>query len=374
MIRGEGMYLVDADGRRYLDFGSGIAVSALGHSHPRLVSVLRDQGEKLLHLSNLYFSQPQIDLARMLVEHSFGTKVFLCNSGTEAIEAAIKFSRKWASKTAQDKYHVLSFYKGFHGRTYGALSATAQQQFHDGFGPLLAGFHYATLNDIAGTKAVLDKDNYSTIIVEPIQGEGGVNIASKEFLSFLRDYANAHGIALVFDEIQCGMGRTGKLWCYEHDGIEPDILAAAKPLGGGLPLGAVICNEQIAQAISPGNHGTTFGGNPLACALGCELLSIVSKPAFLKKVTLSGERIRKGLRLLAAKYPCIKDVRGRGLLIGVELSIDPKPIIPLCKEKGLLLIKAEHNTVRFMPPLIVEKADIDTALTIFEEVLAVCKG
>jgi acetylornithine/N-succinyldiaminopimelate aminotransferase len=373
MVSGEGMYLVDADGRRYLDFGSGIAVSALGHSHPRLVSVLREQGEKLLHLSNLYFSQPQIDLAGMLVEHSFGTKVFLCNSGTEAIEAAIKFSRKWASKTAQDKYHVLSFYKGFHGRTYGALSATAQQQFHDGFGPLLAGFHYATLNDIAGTKAVLDKDNYSTIIVEPIQGEGGVNIASKGFLAFLRRYATAHGIALVFDEIQCGMGRTGKLWCYEHDGIEPDILAAAKPLGGGLPLGAAICSEHIAQAISPGNHGTTFGGNPLACALGCELLSIVSKPAFLKKVTLSGERIQKGLRSLAAKYPLVKDVRGRGLLIGVELSIDPKPVIPLCKEKGLLLIKAEHNTVRFMPPLIVGKADIDTALTIFGEVLATCK-
>jgi acetylornithine/succinyldiaminopimelate/putrescine aminotransferase len=266
---------------------------------------------------------------------------------------------------------VLSFYKGFHGRTYGALSATAQQQFHDGFGPLLEGFHYATLNDIAGTRAVLDKDNYSTIIVEPIQGEGGVNIASKEFLAFLRRYATAHGIALVFDEIQCGMGRTGNLWCYEHDGIEPDILAAAKPLGGGLPLGAVICNEQIAQAISPGNHGTTFGGNPLACALGCELLSIVSKPAFLKKVTLSGERIRKGLRLLAAKYPIIRDVRGRGLLIGVELSIDPKPIIPLCKEKGLLLIKAEHNTVRFMPPLIVKEPDITAALSIFEDVLRI---
>lgn len=371
MVRGEGMYLVDADGRRYLDFGSGIAVSALGHSHPRLLSVLRDQGEKLLHLSNLYFSQPQIDLAGMLVERSFGTKVFLCNSGTEAIEAAIKFSRKWASKTAQDKYHVLSFYRGFHGRTYGALSATAQQQFHDGFGPLLEGFHYAPLNDIAGTKAVLDKNNYSTIIVEPIQGEGGVNIASREFLAFLRRYATGHGIALVFDEIQCGMGRTGKLWCYEHYGIQPDILAAAKPLGGGLPLGAVICNEQIAQAISPGNHGTTFGGNPLACALGCELLSIVSKPAFLKNVTCGGERIQKGLRSLAAKYPFIKDVRGRGLLIGVELSIDPKGIIPLCKEKGLLLIKAEHNTVRFMPPLIVKKPDITAALSIFEDVLRI---
>jgi acetylornithine/N-succinyldiaminopimelate aminotransferase len=213
MVRGEGMYLVDADGKRYLDFGSGIAVSALGHSHPRLVSVLKDQGDKLLHLSNLYFSQPQIDLAAMLVEHSFGKKVFLCNSGTEAIEAAIKFSRKWASKTANNKYHILSFYKGFHGRTYGALSATAQAQFHDGFGPMLEGFHYATLNDIAGTKAVLDKYDFSAIIVEPVQGEGGVNVSSKEFLSFLRDYAAGHGVALVFDEIQCGMGRTARHSC-----------------------------------------------------------------------------------------------------------------------------------------------------------------
>jgi predicted acetylornithine/succinylornithine family transaminase len=372
MVRGEGMYLVDADDRRYLDFGSGIAVSALGHSHPRLVSVLKDQGDKLLHLSNLYFSQPQIDLAALLVEHSFGKKVFLCNSGTEAIEAAIKFSRKWASKASKDKYHILSFYKGFHGRTYGALSATAQAQFQDGFGPMLEGFHYATLNDIAGAKAVLDKHDFSTIIVEPVQGEGGVNVSSKEFLSFLRDYAADHGVALVFDEIQCGMGRTGKLWCYEHYGIVPDILAAAKPLGGGLPLGAVICTETIASAISPGNHGTTFGGNPLACALGCELLSIVSKPAFLEKVTKSGERIQAALRSLAAKFPTIKDVRGKGLLIGVELAFDPKGIIPLCKEKGLLLIKAEHNTVRFMPPLIVTNADIDVALTIFEEVLASC--
>jgi predicted acetylornithine/succinylornithine family transaminase len=365
------MYLVDADGKRYLDFGSGIAVSALGHSHPRLVSVLKDQGDKLLHLSNLYFSQPQIDLARMLIEHSFGKKVFLCNSGTEAIEGAIKFSRKWASKTAQDKYHVLSFYKGFHGRTYGALSATAQQQFHDGFGPLLEGFHYATLNDVAATKAVLDKNNFSTIIVEPIQGEGGVNIATPEFLSFLREYSREHGIALVFDEVQCGMGRTGKLWCYEHYGITPDILTAAKPLGGGLPLGAILCTEQIASAISPGNHGTTFGGNPLACALGCELLSIVSEPAFLEKVTRSGETIRAKLWALAKEFPVIRDVRGNGLLIGVEMAVDPKAIIPLCKEKGLLLIKAEHNTVRFMPPLIVEQADIDAALAIFEDVMKI---
>jgi predicted acetylornithine/succinylornithine family transaminase len=371
MVRGEGMYLIDADSKRYLDFGSGIAVSALGHSHPRILAVLKKQGDKLLHLSNLYFSQPQIELAKMLVEHSFGGKVFLCNSGTEAIEAAIKFSRKWASTADKDRYHVLSFYKGFHGRTYGALSATAQEQFHEGFGPLLEGFHYAPINDIKATQAVLDKHKFSTIIIEPVQGEGGVNLSSQEFLSFVRTYATDNGIALVFDEIQCGMGRTGKLWCYEHYGIAPDILAAAKPLGGGLPLGAVICSNRISSAISPGSHGTTFGGNPLACALGCELLSIVSRPEFLAKVTENGEYIQKMLHALSATVPGIVDVRGKGLLIGVETAFNPKDIIPLCKEKGLLLIKAENNTVRFMPPLIVEKADIDTALSIFEEVLKI---
>ena len=369
MISGEGMYLVDAEGKRYLDFGSGIAVSALGHSHPRLVSVLKDQGDRLLHLSNLYFSQPQIDLAKLLVEKSFCDKVFLCNSGTEAIEGAIKFSRKWCATVSKEKFHVLSFYRGFHGRTYGALSATAQQQFHEGFGPMLAGFHYADLNDIAGAKAVLDENDFCAVIVEPIQGEGGVNPCSQDFLQFLRDYTLSHGIALVFDEIQCGVARTGTLWCYEQYGIEPDILTAAKPLGGGLPLGAVLCNEHIAQAISPGNHGTTFGGNPLACALGHELLSIVSEPLFLSHVKTIGSYAMEKLNALKETYPMVVDVRGKGLLIGVELSIDPKPIIPLCKEKGLLLIKAEHNTIRFMPPLIAEKHDVDIALAVFEEVL-----
>ncbi len=372
MVRGEGMYLIDSEGKRYLDFGSGIAVSALGHSHPRLVSVLKDQGDRLLHLSNLYFSQPQIDLAKLLVEKSFCDSVFLCNSGTEAIEGAIKFSRKWCSKVSKDKFHILSFYKGFHGRTYGALSATAQQQFQDGFGPMLAGFHYADLNDIAGAQEVLDKNDFCAIIVEPVQGEGGVNPCTPRFLQFLKDYATTHGIALVFDEIQCGVARTGKLWCYEHFGIEPDILAAAKPLGGGLPLGAVLCKQHIAEAISPGNHGTTFGGNPLACALGHELLSIVSEPAFLSHVQTIGNYTQEKLNELKDSYPVMVEVRGKGLLIGVELSIDPKPLIPLCKEKGLLLIKAEHNTIRFMPPLIAEKADVDTALTIFEDALQSC--
>jgi acetylornithine/N-succinyldiaminopimelate aminotransferase len=371
-VRGEGMYLFDADGKKYLDFGAGIAVNALGHGHPAIIAALREQGPLLIHSSNLYFSQPQYELATLLSAKTFGGKVFLCNSGAEAIEAAIKFSRKRASALSKDKYHILSFYKGFHGRTYGALSATAQKQFHEGFGPLLEGFHYAPFNDIGATKEVLDKHDYAAIIVEPLQGEGGVNSASGEFLKFLRDHADRNNIALVFDEIQCGMGRTGTLWCCEQYGIVPDILAAAKPLGGGLPLGAVVCKNTIASAISPGNHGTTFGGNPLACALGCAVLTIVSQPVFLSKVLKTGEVLISGLSALASSHPGIKDVRGKGLLVGVELSADPLRIVSLCKENGLLLIKAEHNTIRFMPPLIAEEKDVAAALSIFNKALSQC--
>ncbi len=373
LVRGEGMYLFDADGKRYLDFGAGIAVNALGHSHPAIIAALREQGSLLIHSSNLYFTQPQYELAKLLSSITFGGKVFLCNSGTEAIEAAIKFSRKWATRASKDKFHILSFYRGFHGRTYGALSATAQEQFHEGFGPLLEGFHYATFNDIAGTKEELDKHSYAAIIVEPLQGEGGVNPASKEFLSFLRTYANEKNIALVFDEIQCGLGRTGTVWCCEQYGVAPDILAAAKPLGGGLPLGAVVCKDHIASAISPGNHGTTFGGNPLACALGCVVLAIIAQPVFLAAVRKNGEYLRNGLARIAASHKGIKEIRGTGLLVGVEMADDPKNIIPQCKDAGLLVIKAEQNTVRFMPPLIVEEKDIKAACAIFEQVLAKCK-
>jgi predicted acetylornithine/succinylornithine family transaminase len=373
LVRGEGMYLFDADGKRYLDFGAGIAVNALGHGHPAIIAALREQGSLLIHSSNLYFTQPQLALAKLLSEKTFGGKVFLCNSGTEAIEAAIKFSRKRAAQIDKEKYHILSFLSGFHGRTYGALSATAQEHFQEGFGPMLEGFHHAPFNDIGAAGEMLDKNDYAAIIVEPVQGEGGVNVASKEFLRFLREYASKKDIALVFDEIQCGMGRTGTLWCCEQYGIAPDILAAAKPLGGGLPLGAVVCKDHIAAAISPGSHGTTFGGNPLACALGCVTLNIITQPIFLANVVKNGDCLKKGLMAMAATHPGMKEVRGMGLLVGVEMAKDPKEIIPLCKEEGLLVIKAEHNTVRFMPPLIVEEKDITAALEIFGKVLVKCK-
>jgi acetylornithine and succinylornithine aminotransferases len=369
LVKGKGVYVYDAEGKKYLDFGTGIAVNALGHAHPALIKAMAHQAKKLVHTSNLYITQPQIDLAGLLIKNSFGKRVFLCNSGTEAMEATIKFSRKYASQMSHKKFHILSFFNGFHGRTYGALSATAQDKFHEGFGPLLEGFHYAPLNDAEATLKVLDKYDYAAILVEPIQGEGGVLCASTGFLRFLRDYATAHNIVLVFDEIQCGMGRTGTLWNYEQHGVVPDLMACAKPLGGGLPLGAVIACEKVALAISPGNHGTTFGGNPVACALGCEVLKIISTKSFLNNVIKMGAYLKEKLGALARRYSSIKEVRGSGLLIGIEMKAEPKDIVAKCKNSGLLVIAAGSNTVRFMPPLIVTKTDCDAALKIFEKCL-----
>jgi acetylornithine/N-succinyldiaminopimelate aminotransferase len=368
-VRGKGMFLFDAAGKRYLDFGAGIAVSALGHSHPAIVKALVKNGSQLLHTSNLYFTQSNVSFAELLSKHVFKGKIFLCNSGTEANEAAIKFARKWATAKVKGKYHVLSFSHGFHGRTYGSMSATAQPAFHQGFKPLLPGCHYAPFNDIAATKKMLAKHRYAAVIVEPFQGEGGVVGASTMFLKFLRSYCTTNKIALIFDEIQCGMGRTGTLWNYQQHGVVPDIMTVAKPIGGGLPLGGAVVKDEIARCINPGDHGTTFGGNPLACSLGIEMLNIVSKPAFLLSVKKNGIYLRAQLQMLAARSPLIKEVRGAGLLNGVELTIDPKPVIAACKDKGLLLIKAEKHTVRFIPPLIVTKKDIDAAVRIFGTVL-----
>ena len=369
MVRGKGMYLYDSKGKKYLDFGAGIAVMALGHSHPVIVATLKSQGARLLHASNLYHMEAQVRLARLLVKHTFGSRVFLCNSGTEATEAAIKFARKWATQKNRKKCHVLSFTDGFHGRTYGGLSATAQKRFHAGFVPMVPGFHYAPYNDIAATRKALKKHAYAAVIVEPVQGESGINAATRKFLRFLRTYTRKHGIALVFDEVQCGVGRTGTLWSYQQYGVVPDIMTMAKPIGGGLPLGAVACKETISRVIKPGDHGTTFGGNPLACALGCVVLGTVSKKSFLAGVRSKGAYLKRKLGKLQGAYQGIKEVRGTGLMVGVEMESDPGEVIAACRAKGLLVIKAGHNTVRFMPPLVVGRPDIDKAAKIFEKVL-----
>ena len=372
-VRGRGSFLFDANDRPYLDFGCGIAVNTLGHSHPALKKALVSQGKSLIHSSNLYFNQPQIDLAKLLVKHSFGERVFFCNSGTEANEAAIKFARKLAARTCAEKYHVLSFYDGFHGRTYGALSATAQDKFHAGFKPLVAGFHYAKLDDTASVSKLLGKYKFAAIFIEPLQGEGGVNRVERKFLQFLRTEADRHGCALVFDEIQCGLGRTGTLWNYEQYGVVPDIMTLAKPLGGGLPLGAVICTEEIAQSVGPGDHGTTFGGNPVACALGVEIMKIVADKKFLREVRNKGNYLAEKLCAIAEKHPGVEAVLGCGLLAGVRMKDDPAAIITGCRNAGLLLVKANKNTIRFIPPLTVRLSEIDKAVSIFANVLTKLK-
>jgi len=367
IVKGKGSYLFDADGKKYLDFGTGIAVNALGHANPALIKACVEQVKKIIHTSNLYITPPHIELARLLVEHSFGTKVFLCSSGTEAVEGALKFARKYASQKSPEKYHILSFFNGFHGRTYGAMTATAQEKFHKGFEPLPQGFHYAAYNDIQGAKAMLDQYDYAAIIVEPLQGEGGIHPATTEFLKFLRDYASEHDVVLIFDEIQCGMARTGTLWNYEQHGVIPDVMTLAKPLGGGLPLGAIVSCERVSSAMTPGSHGSTFGGNPVACALGCEVLSILSDAGFLQQIIESGALLVSKLKELAAKYPLIKEVRGAGLLVGAELTCDPKDVVIACRENGLILISAGSNTVRFLPPLNVSAKELDKAVKLFEK-------
>jgi predicted acetylornithine/succinylornithine family transaminase len=370
LVKGKGMYVTDTAGKKFLDFGAGIAVSALGHADALIVKELRRQGANLLHVSNLYVTQPQIDLAKLLIENSFGDRVFLCNSGTEANEGAIKFARKWARQVSAEKYHILTFSDCFHGRTYGSLSATSQVHYHHGFEPLVPGFHYAPFNDLKETLKILEKHQFAAIMLEPLQAEGGVNVVDAGFLRSLREYADDHGICMIFDEVQCGMGRTGKLWCYKHFGIEPDIMTLAKPIGGGIPLGAVVCRENIVDCIKPGDHGTTFGGNPLACALGCIVLGQVRQEGFLAQVRETGAYLVEKLAALKAKYLIVEEIRGMGLLIGVRTAVDPWPIVAKCRELGLLLIKAEHGTIRFLPPLIASRKDVDAAVKIFETALS----
>ncbi|MCL2218843.1 MAG: acetylornithine/succinylornithine family transaminase [Chitinispirillia bacterium] len=370
IVRGAGMYLYDTDGKEYLDFGAGISVNALGHAHPVLQEALKSQAELIIHTSNLYYSKAQIDFAIKLVKHSFATKVFFCNSGTEANEGAIKFARKRGARISAQKFHVLSFSESFHGRTYGALSATAQPKFQTGFGPLPDGFHYSPFNDIECARLTLDKYDFAAIIVEPLQAEGGVNIADTEFLKFLREYATERSIALIYDEIQCGTGRCGSLWCYEQTGIVPDIMTLAKPIGGGMPLGVVLCTDETASCLSPGDHGTTFGGNPVACALGSHIIDIVSDSVFLKKVQTNGNYLKTKLEGLMKKYPSIEGIRGLGLLLGVRFKDDPGALVERCKDNGLLVVKANMNTIRFIPPLIVGLEHIDKAVEIFDNVLA----
>ncbi|KAF9429203.1 acetylornithine aminotransferase [Entomortierella beljakovae] len=376
---GKGCYLYDVGHREFLDFTAGIAVNALGHSDTEVATVMFDQAKKVVHLSNLYYNVPAGELAEQLIEAtratgSFdATKIFFSNSGTEANEGALKFARKVAKVTAKKgfedkKIGVVSFTNGFHGRSMGALSATPNPKYQKPFLPLVPGFVHAPYNDVAAVDQYVT-DETCAVIVEPIQGEGGINIGNEEFLKKLRTRCDEVGALLIFDEIQCGLGRTGKLWAHEHfsSACVPDILTMAKPLANGFPIGAIMINDKVAEKIVIGDHGTTFGGNPLACAVASNVFSRINTPEFLDNVNKNGEHFKKQLESITS--PLIKEVRSKGMILGVEFNVDPSPLVGLARERGLLIITAANNTVRFVPPLNITKGEIDQGIEILKNAI-----
>jgi predicted acetylornithine/succinylornithine family transaminase len=366
---GEGSYLFAANGRKYLDFTSGIGVTALGHSDSDWVTAVSQQASRLTHVSNLFHTAPQAQLAQKLVENSFADKVFFCNSGAEANEAALKFARKYAHisfqpqisslKSPISKTKIIAFTGGFHGRTMGSLSVTHKAKYREPFAPLVPGVTFVPFNDLAAARAAID-DETCAVIVEPIQGEGGVNPATPGFLQLLRTACNAHNALLIFDEVQCGLGRTGQLWAHHHFGVTPDMMTLAKPLAGGLPIGATLVTQKVADAIKPGDHGSTFAAGPLVCAAANVVFDKVNQPDFLKRVQENGAYLRH--RLLGLELDQITEVRGQGLLVGVSLTQVAAPLMAAAREKGLLILTAGEAILRLAPPLIVGKDEIDTAV------------
>ncbi len=370
IIRGQGCKVYDAEGREYLDLVAGVAVNALGHSHPDLVTAIEQQALHLIHSSNLYYSEPQVQLARLLVELSFGQKVFFCNSGAEANEAAIKLARKYATETfGPERFEIVTMQNSFHGRTLATLTATGQSKIHQGFAPLPIGFSYASLNDIESIKRQIT-DRTAAVMVEPVQGEGGVVVSDQTFMRELRALCSERQILLIFDEIQTGIGRTGTMFAYEQYGIEPDIMTLAKGLGGGVPIGACIATDTVAQAFGPGSHGSTFGGNPLACAASLAVLRVILDSQLLEKVQSTGAYLKKGLQELQTRIPTITEIRGIGLLQGAELSIDGKPVVQDCLARRVLINCTMDRVLRFIPPLIITQKEIDQLLRVLSGVLS----
>ncbi len=359
LVRGKGMVVWDASGKKYIDFVAGLAVDNLGHCPPSVVSAIRKQSGKLLHVSNLYHIEPQSQLAAELTRLTFANKFFFCNSGTEANEAAIKLARRWFYDSGQPKrFEIITMNDSFHGRTMASLSATAQKKIHAGFKPLLPGFKYVPFNDITALKKALTKKTCA-VLIEPIQGEGGVNPAQKTYLKTLRKICNEKGILLIFDEIQTGFGRTGPLFAYERYKIKPDIITLAKALGGGIAIGAMGSTNKIIQSFSPGTHGATFGGNPLACAASLASLKTLTKKGFLQRASSQGDYFVKQLNYLKENFSIIREVRGAGLMLAIELNQPGAKIVTDCMKEGLLINCIQQNTIRFLPPLIITRKEID---------------
>jgi acetylornithine/N-succinyldiaminopimelate aminotransferase len=369
LTRGSGSTLWDEDGRRYTDFVAGIAVCNLGHAHPKIADALAAQARTLWHVSNLFYTVPQKDLAAWLTAHSFADRVFFCNSGAEANEAAIKLTRKYFKDSGQaQRFRIISMEQSFHGRTMATLSATGQEKIKHGFDPLLDGFDFAPFDDIAALRAKIGPATCA-VMLEPIQGEGGVRCPSPEFLKQVRALCDEAGLLLIFDEIQTGMGRTGTLFAYEQFGVVPDIMTLAKALANGLPMGAMLAREPVAAAFGPGAHASTFGGTPIVSAAALEVCRVLEAEGVLDHCRRVSAHFRSRLEWLKSRHPIVADVRGMGLLLGIRLNVEGEPFVLKCMEKGFLINCVQGSILRFVPPLVITVEEIDALITCLDEIL-----
>ncbi len=369
IVRGRGSHVFDFEGREYVDFVGGIAVDVLGHCHPDLVAAIQKQSQHLLHVSNLYHTEPQVKLAKALVDHSFADKVFFCNSGAEANEAAIKLARRYSfEKYGPGRFQIITMTNSFHGRTMATLTATGQEKVQKGYDPLVPGFTRVPFNDLEAVERAVT-DQTAAVLVEPVQGEGGVHVADRGYLQALRALCRQRDVLLMFDEVQTGMGRTGTLFAYEQMGVEPDVMTLAKGLGGGVPIGACLATDPVAKAFSPGSHASTFGGNPLACAAGLAVMKALLEGRVMEHGRRMGEYLGKGLVHLKEKHRCVTEVRGLGLLQGIELTIDAKLIVADCLKRRVLINNTGDRILRIVPPLVISQGDIDRLLDVLSSVL-----
>lgn len=369
LVRGEGSRVWDEEGLEYLDFVAGLAVCNLGHAHPAVAQAASAQLSRLVHVSNLYYTTPMVELAEELVCLSFAERVFFCNSGAEAMEGAIKLCRRYAAERfGPHRHKIVCMLNSFHGRTLGALSATGQKKFWQGFEPLVPGFVFVPFNDLPALQAALD-DTVCAIILEPVQGEGGINLGDGRYLEGVRQECDKRGLLLVFDEVQCGLGRTGRLFAYEHYEVTPDIMALAKALAGGLPMGAILATEEAAQGFVPGTHASTFGGGPVIAAAAQASLKILCEPSFLAAVREKGDYLKERLQVLKSRFPVVEEFRGLGLMWGLQLSQDGAPVVTACRERGLLVNCTQGNVIRLLPPLVVTKGELEQGLEILAQAL-----
>lgn len=369
LVEGKGVRVKDSEGHEYLDFIGGLAACPLGHAHPVLVEAICEQAKKLIHVSNIFHIQPQIELARLLTGNSFADKAFFCNSGAEANEGAIKLTRKFFNDRGEnDKYHIITMENSFHGRTLATLAATGQTKYRNGFEPHMPGFSHVPFGDYIALEDAFT-ENTAAVMIEPIQGEGGVRIPASDYLPKVRKLCDDKGSLLIFDEVQTGMGRTGRLFAYENFGVEPDIMTLAKGLAGGVPIGALLATDRVADAFKPGNHASTFGGNPLASAAGVAVLSEILSKGFLDRVRIMGGYLRSRLEDVAAEHKIIREVRGMGLIQAIDLNMPCADIVTVMRESGVLVNCTADTALRFLPPLIVSGPDIDEMITILEAVL-----